>query len=68
MSWSGGWALLDVQKWLGGPPLCPGVVGMLSVMAESGWEALRDVQGWSGGPPGCPGVVGRSAECPGVVE
>ena len=67
MSESGREALLDVQKWSGVPPGCPGVVERPSRMSGSG----------SGGPPGCPGVVWRPSRmtvwsecppgCPGVV-
>ena len=52
-------ALPDVQKWSGGPPGCPGVVGRPYRMSGSGREAFRDGRKWSGGPPGCLRVVGR---------
>ena len=72
LSGSGREALPDVQKWSGGPPGCPGVVGWPSQMFESGrmtipnvreWsEALPDVRVWSGVPSGCPEVVGGLPE------
>ena len=39
-------AILDVRVWSGGPPGCPGEVGMPSRMSGSGREALPDVQEW----------------------
>ena len=76
MSGSGREAFTDVREWSEGPPNvrmwsdstsgCPGVVGRLPRMTESGWEALSVVPVWSGDPfecPGCPPgypvVVGR---------
>ena len=69
MSGSGQEALPNVREWSGGPPGCPGVVGMSSQMSGSGQEslsdvreALPDVRVWSRGPPGCPRVVGSGRE------
>ena len=59
-------SLPDVQEWSGGPPECPGVVGMPTRMTGSGrqtlldvrevhrnvWEVLLNVWEWSGVPPG----------------
>ena len=77
MSGNGREALPDVREWSGGPPGCPGVVGMPSRMSRSGWEALPENREWSGGLPDvweclgglprCPGVVGRPPGCLGVV-
>ena len=76
---SGREALRDLQKWLGGPPGCPRVVGMSSWICGSGREAHPDVREWSGGPRGFCGS-GREAlpdvrqwpgdppVCPGVVS
>ena len=44
MTGSGREALPDVRKWLGGPAECPGVVGSLSRMSESGRETLPNVR------------------------
>ena len=64
MSGSGRETLPYVQKWWGGPPEWPGVVGRPSWISRSGREpprmsgsgldALPDVREWSRGPPGCP--------------
>ena len=51
MSGSGRESLPDIQMWSVNCPVCPGVVGMLSLMSRSGREALPNVWDWSGGPP-----------------
>ena len=52
-------ALLNVRKWSGGPPGCPGVVGRTSRITGIGWQALpnvrvafSDLREWSGDHPG----------------
>ena len=54
--------LPDVQKWSGGPPGCPGVVGWPSWMSESGRETLPNVQEWWE-VPRCPGKLAVIQEC-----
>ena len=46
MSGSGIKALTYVQKWSGGPPGCPGVVGRPFRMSGSGREVLQDIREW----------------------
>ena len=58
-------SLQDVREWLGGLPVCPGVVEMPSRMYGSGREALPDDRVWSGVSSGCPGVVGRPSRISG---
>ena len=53
-------AFPDVWEWSGGPPGCPGVVGMHSWMSRSGREAFPDVCKWLVRPPVCPRLVGRA--------
>ena len=48
----------DVRESLGGPSVCPVVVGRPSRRSGCGREALKNVREWSGGPHGCPGEVG----------
>ena len=43
-------ALLDVRKWLGDPPGCPGVGWRPSQMSEYGRDALPNVRKLSEGP------------------
>ena len=75
---SGRQALPYVREWSGGPPGCPGMVGMPSRMSGSGQEAFSDFRDWSGGLRGDvagphgglevpPGGLGGPPGGPGVV-